>query len=170
MSYRDVLKIFKLERELTDDETALLNTLRGMSESEREMLAETVGPVKVSKPATKQQQRKIEHCEVCNYTRRAAVHKDSSLSDYHGFVSPSLSAAKKSARASSIAGRLGGATGSALAGQANKPLLCDFSIDGKVCHGEAGDAIHDESMGYAGYHEFQSASAGEAVAQGASGG
>ena len=34
-------------------------------------------------------------------------------------------------------------------------VLCDFEIDGKVCHGEPGDGIHDHAMGYSGYHEFQ---------------
>lgn len=31
---------------------------------------------------------------------------------------------------------------------------CTYSIDGKTCHSAPGDAIHDESMGYAGYHGF----------------
>lgn len=105
MSFKDILKVFKLERELTDDETALLNTLRGMSESERELLAETLGPpVKTkAKSATK---RVIEKCagqllgNVCDLTRRAAVHKDPRVLGYHEFQPPS--SPSKSKRAESL--------------------------------------------------------------------
>jgi hypothetical protein len=31
---------------------------------------------------------------------------------------------------------------------------CAYEVDGKVCHGAKDSAIHDPSMGYAGYHEF----------------
>ena len=40
MSYKDVFDVFKREWRLNDDETALLNTLRGMTDTERELLAE----------------------------------------------------------------------------------------------------------------------------------
>lgn len=40
MNYRAILKIYTAEHQLTDNETAFLNTLRQMSESERQMFVE----------------------------------------------------------------------------------------------------------------------------------
>lgn len=156
MSYKDVLRVFKLERELTDNETALLNTLRSMSDSEREMLAETLGPpvkAKVSKPATK----KFKKCDVCGVSRRAAHHRDTNHPDYHEFDTGAPKTTGKSARASGIAATLTDQRSRRReAHTLTAPLLCDYSIDGKVCRGTSDDAIHDKSMGYAGFHPFQS--------------
>src|SRR4026207_2537578 len=44
MNLKTVLRTYALLRQLTDDETALLNTLRGMSDSERELLMESLQP------------------------------------------------------------------------------------------------------------------------------
>lgn len=151
MSYKDVLKIFKLERELSDDESALLNTLREMSDTDRELLAETLGPPVKGKVGKTAATRKIEHCEICDYTRRAVHHKDIGHKDYHEFQ-PSFDGPRKlkSARASSLAEKIAGtASGN------SKPALCTFEIDGKVCKGSENDGIHDATMGYAAYHEFQ---------------
>lgn len=52
MSYRDALKVFKLERALNDDETAFLNTLRGMTDAERELTVEALSP-QTKKPTKK---------------------------------------------------------------------------------------------------------------------
>lgn len=147
MSYKDVLRVFKLERDLTDNETALLNTLRSMSESEREMLAETVGPVKVatksSKPATR---RNIEHCGICDFTRRAAHHKEGHK-DYHEFHSRTERPAK-SARASSLASAIKG-TSKSLDGGVSK-MRCAV----ENCGAYADDLIHDPKGGYESYHPF----------------
>jgi hypothetical protein len=50
VNLRNVLRAFTLLRQLTDDETALLSTLRSLSENERELLVESLSP---QKPATK---------------------------------------------------------------------------------------------------------------------
>ena len=158
MNFKLVLKVYSQLRQLTDDESALLNTLRGMTDAEREMTVEAFGGSmgkQVSKSSTKlRQTRNIEHCEVCNWTRRAAVHKDTALKDYHEFQSSQSSAKPKSARASSIAEKV-----TKVGRDTNhKPLLCDYEIDGKVCHGTENDGIHDKSLGYGNHHPFVSSS------------
>lgn len=44
MNIRSILKIYTLERQLNPDDIALLNTLRSMNESERELLVESLSP------------------------------------------------------------------------------------------------------------------------------
>lgn len=46
MNIRNVLRTYSLLRQLTDDESALLETLRGATEAERELLVETLAPQK----------------------------------------------------------------------------------------------------------------------------
>lgn len=53
MNIRNVLKTYSLLRTLSDDETALLNTLRGMTETERELTIETLSPTPQKKAAKK---------------------------------------------------------------------------------------------------------------------
>lgn len=141
MSYRDVLKIFKLERELTDDETALLNTLRGMTDAERELLVESLSPpAKASKPATK----KLKRCDVCGVSKRAAHHRDTSLPDYHEF-----DPGGKSKRASSLK--------QAIAGTAGKSKISSDDFDDSACDQcsmKADDNIH-HLLTAEGFHEFQ---------------
>ena len=48
MNIRQVLKAFTALRQLTDDESALLETLRGMSETERESLVVALQPEKAT--------------------------------------------------------------------------------------------------------------------------
>lgn len=148
MNYKLVLKTYSQLRQLTDDETALLNTLRGMNDAERELLAETLGPAVKAKAKPTATKRVIEKCGICDYTRRAAHHKEGHK-DYHEFHSRT-ERPEKSKRASSLASAI-----SHTAGSNHKPALCAFEIDGKVCHGSENDGIHDATMGYAAYHEFQ---------------
>lgn len=103
MNLRNILKIYNLERQLTTDDVALLNTLRGMNESDKDLLVESLTPQKVA--TRKAKTLKFEHCDVCNYTKRHQVHKDSSRSDYHEFQSPkpSTKSSKKSQRAAGMA-------------------------------------------------------------------
>jgi hypothetical protein len=49
MNMKTVLRTYALLRQLTDDETALLNTLRSMSDSERELLVESLSPQKATR-------------------------------------------------------------------------------------------------------------------------
>lgn len=155
MSYKDVFDVFKRERRLNNDETALLNSLRHMTDTERELLAETLGPpakVKSAKPATK----KFKKCDVCGVSRKAARHRDTSLPDYHEFDEGHRPMANKSARATGMAAQLNRNLQSQQ--RVTTPALCSYEIDGKVCHGEEGDGIHDKSLGYGNYHPFVSSS------------
>ncbi len=53
MNIKSVLRVYSQLRNLTDDETALLETLRAMTDAERELAAETLQPQKVAKKASK---------------------------------------------------------------------------------------------------------------------
>lgn len=48
MNIRTVLRTYGLLRQLTDDETALLETLRGLTDGDREQLVESLAPAKVA--------------------------------------------------------------------------------------------------------------------------
>lgn len=48
MNIRNVLRTYSLLRQLTDDETALLETLRGMNDAERESLVVALQPERVT--------------------------------------------------------------------------------------------------------------------------
>lgn len=50
-NFRNVLKVYGLMRNFSPDDEALLNTLRGLSDADREQLMELLGPAK--KPAKK---------------------------------------------------------------------------------------------------------------------
>lgn len=117
MNIRTVLKTYSLLRQLTDDETALLNTLRNLNDSEREQLVESLVPTKgTGKGAKKKRspkspratslQQQIQatkrpalctyimtingNSEPCQGTENDAVHdKDAGYAGYHPFVSSS---------------------------------------------------------------------------------
>jgi hypothetical protein len=48
MNIRNVLRTYSLLRQLTDDESALLETLRGLSEGERDLLVQSLAPAKAA--------------------------------------------------------------------------------------------------------------------------
>lgn len=101
MNIRNVLRTYSLLRQLGDDETALLETLRDLSEGERDQLVESLSPVKaVKKPDSKP--RVYEHCAQCDKTKAHSFHKDSSNDGYHEFQSSK----PKSPRASSLAAQI----------------------------------------------------------------
>lgn len=109
MSYKDVLKVFKLERELSDDETALLNTLRDMTDAEREMTVEAFGGSmgKVGKGAVSRSLKKLKQCDICGISKRAAHHRDVNHPDYHEFdAGGQAGTEKKSKRALELAEKL----------------------------------------------------------------
>ena len=116
MNYRAILKVYRLERELNSDETAFLNTLRRMSDTERELTVEALSPA-APKRATKK---------------------------------PASKGASKSRRATSLAGVIGGTAKG----------FCVYRIAlGTTCNETESNPIHDPATGYAGYHEFQPATA-----------
>ena len=62
LTKRTVLKVYSLQRQFSGDESALLATLRGMSDTERELLVESLQP---EKPIVKKRavnSRAVEHC------------------------------------------------------------------------------------------------------------
>ena len=145
MNLRNVLRAFTLLRQLTDDESALLVTLRGMSEGERELLVESLNPEKPTKPATA---KTFERCARCGNTKRHSFHKDSSSDHYHEFQVP-VAVAKKSQRASSLARQIKSA-GLPKGDGKKEPACstCDFDSDHNIHHLATTE----------GYHNFQPAS------------
>lgn len=153
MSLRQVLTIYNAERQLTDDETALLNTLRRMNDNERELLVKGLAPEKKSKKAETAKKRNLERCSTCDFTRRAAHHKDDEMVGYHAFESP------KRPRASSLQQQIQGrAKAVAPTADSDPDAVCSYKYDsGMICDTSSGNPVHDPTQGYAGYHEFQPA-------------
>lgn len=119
MNLRHVLRAFGLLRQLTDDETALLETLRNLNDTERELLMESLGPQKraAKKPASKAASKSRRaaslgaaiqgtatgkphlgegpFCMVCSHVEDYEDHQHPSP-HYHPFVPPARSAASQS--------------------------------------------------------------------------
>lgn len=83
MNIRTVLRTYSLLRQLTDDETALLETLRSLTDSDREQLVESLAPAKTTKKAAVT--KTYERCAQCDNTKRHSFHNDSSSDGYHEF-------------------------------------------------------------------------------------
>lgn len=109
VNIKKIVRYLELKSQLTTEELQMAETMVGLTESDKEALAGLLRPVRASKPATR---RVIEHCvadvngTACTLTRRARVHKDSSMKDYHEFQPQAQLLDKKSRRASSLAGAL----------------------------------------------------------------
>jgi hypothetical protein len=149
MNVKRIISFLKLREQLSEDELTMAWALAGTTESERELLVEMLQPATVKKPVT--QQRKIEHCDACNYTKRAAVHKDATLRDYHQF----RSSKPKSARVSGIATAI---KDSLKRGQAADSISdgerCTYERDGgRQCWLLSDHNVHHLESVF-GYHEF----------------
>lgn len=118
MNIRNILKAYSLLRSLTDDESALLATLRSLNDTERELLVESLSPsVKSTKKAGKKAgkgasksarasslQQQIQAttnkphlgdgpiCQVCSHTEDYEDHQQPSP-HYHEFQPPQQKAA-----------------------------------------------------------------------------
>jgi hypothetical protein len=53
VNFKLVLKAYSILRQLADDESALLDTLRTLTDTERDLLVESLSPAKSTKKATK---------------------------------------------------------------------------------------------------------------------
>jgi hypothetical protein len=143
VNFKLVLKAYSILRQLADDESALLDTLRTLTDTDRDLLVESLGPVKsATKKSTKKPAatREYDHCLRCGTTKRNSSHKDQASPDYHQFQSSQ----GKSARAVSLAEQIKGATG--------KPHLGDGPVCG-VCSHTEDYADHLQPSPH--YHEFQ---------------
>jgi hypothetical protein len=145
-----------LLRSLTDDESALLETLRAMNDSERELLVESLSPNKptTKKPAKKPAAtREYDYCLRCGTTKRDSSHKDQASPDYHQFQSSQ----GKSARAVSI--------GEQIKGTGKLKKVCAFIYaDNSACNQLEDNPIHEPDGGYAGFHSFTEEKAEQATA------
>lgn len=115
-----------------------------------DMLVPESQPKVIEKPKPAKR-KKIEHCEVCNYTRRALVHKDQSVKDYHEFQSVQ----PKSKRAKGMAETLS----KSLEAQRRMTTGSDNDaddIENTTCStcGLAPDANVHHLETWQGYHEF----------------
>jgi hypothetical protein len=99
MNLRNVLRAYSLLRQLSDDESALLATLRGMNEGERELLVESLQPETARKKPTAPTRKG--GCAACDYTKPSPIHHKTTMTGYHAYQPA------KSRRASSMAATLG---------------------------------------------------------------
>lgn len=146
MNLRNVLSAYSKLRQLTDDESALLETLRGLNDAERESLVVALQPEKV--------------------TGKRASKKSSSKSASKSARASGIGATikeKLQQREPTVGG---------FADDADM-VLCRYQYpkdspvnSGMPCNQERVNGVHDKGMGYAGYHEFD---AGKSAAQPARG-
>lgn len=102
-----------------------------------DMIAPEPEPAPKKSMKTPTKERKIEKCVACNWTKRAAVHKDPNADGYHEFQG----VAKVDKKTRSTVRRRG---------LPSTEMLCAA----KDCGLNEGSPIHDSSFGYAGYHPF----------------
>lgn len=154
MNLKNVLRTYGLLRSLTDNESALLETLRGLSESDREQLVESLSPSgggkkkAAKKPVTT---REYDYCLRCGTTKRDSSHKDQASPDYHEFKSSK----PKSRRAASLAEQIK-STGKVKSSDDSDDLNahCQKEFDGGFVCDEPADANVHHLRGATGYHEF----------------
>jgi hypothetical protein len=164
MNLRTVLRTYALLRQLTDDESALLETLRGMSEGERELLVESLSPEKPTKPATA---KTFERCVRCGNTKHHNFHKDSSTDGFHEFQVPVV-AGKKSQRAASLAEKVGGTLAS-IAKTVGGDDEGARRFIGALCMACSHDEDYeDHQQPSPHYHPFASSSSARGAARGSS--
>lgn len=136
MNLRNVLSAYSKLRQLTDDESALLETLRGLNDAERELLVESLSPASKgakkpgkkgsSKPASKSSRasgmaaaiaKSLSHgkptgegpiCKICSHAEDYEDHSQPSP-HYHPFE-PSGSTAQPARGRSSTNGGAGSGT------------------------------------------------------------
>lgn len=139
MNIRNVLKTYSLLRTLSDDETALLNTLRSMNENERELLVGSLAPTPQKKTAKKATKK-------ANKGASKSAHASSLQAQIQGRV------AKGKADESDDDNRFDGASAQAARGEFLQSSGC-----GK-CGQPEDYPIHDPNGGYVTHHPFVSPS------------
>lgn len=146
MALKNVLKTYSLLRSLSDNESALLETLRSLNDSEREQLVETMAPTKaVKKP--------IPRCVECGLAKESITHRDQKQADYHEFRLRKKREAKSS-HAQSLSSAIQRVPKGKVEDADIKPR-CAFMLDGnsgELCEAVEDDPIHD--LTYSSSHEF----------------
>lgn len=144
MSLRQVLTIFKTERELNDDETALLNTMRKWTDAERALFIESLS----DKPQKKSSKKAAGGGGGGRSKRGAALGEK--IRDNLQQRQPTV----------------GGFADDA-------DMVCayqypnDSAVNAGLRCGEGSiNGVHDKAMGYAGYHEFVAPPATSAAGSG----
>ena len=154
MNLRNVLRTYSLLRQLSDDESALLATLRAMSDSERELLVESLQPDKGAgkkKAAAKKSAGKSPRASNMAATLgKNLAQQRKPMCATCGSTDPNDGDHGTGEGQHEFSTDVGGRLQKLMSNEDR----CTFEIDGKVCKGLAGDAIHDATMGYGGYHEF----------------
>jgi hypothetical protein len=146
-------------RVLTDDETALLETLRGLSDSEHEAMVQALAP------QTERCTHTYANGLACNGAKRNIVHHNANHIDYHEFTAK----VRKSARASGMAAQLNKSlkaqrqvTGG-FADDTDAQRCTTTRDDGKPCGLLPDHNVHHLESAV-GYHPFDSSSSVQPVA------
>lgn len=122
MNIRRITQYLRLKEQLTDDELRLAETFSGLSETDRSLLVETLGPAKkASKRKTGSKSKRaaglasqisgavgIQRCtasvegKLCGEPQGHALHEDQTYANYHPFVFYAASAGGPSSRKSAV--------------------------------------------------------------------
>lgn len=166
MNIKSVLRVYGQLRTLTNDETALLETLRKFTDSEREAFVEALQPPMTTRSYQKQGSERCGHTfeisgALCNRMAKNATHYDKNLLDYHKFEPKKVGgkSTSKSPRATALESQLKASVDERRQAKADAPELTGAMCVKESCGWKAEDVIHDPKGGYAGYHEFQPAEA-----------
>lgn len=125
MNWKLVLRIYGNLRQLTDDESALLSTLRAMNDTERELLVESLQP---QKPAGKRAAKKS-----AGKSRKAASLGEAVKGNLQR-REPTVGGFADDVDHLRCTSRYDNAKG--------------------ICNEAEDNPIHDPALGYGGYHEF----------------
>ena len=98
------------------------------------------------------QRRKIQKCDACNWTKRAAVHKDPNASGYHEFQ-PSKSAAQSPRTAKQKTGTKGKPEA---VKDLTDPCVAELPNGAGICGLGDDDMLHHDQT-YGNYHEYKTA-------------
>lgn len=131
MNIKSVLRVYGQLRQLTDDESALLTTLRNLNDSEREQLVESLAPTKGTGKGIKKTRK----------PRAKSAHQQS------------LSSAIQRAPKGKVQGDDETWRGLVKESFEDQCLFVINNATGETCNAVRGDPIHDTT--YLSSHEFQ---------------
>lgn len=161
MNIRKIVTYNNLRRQFTPEELAFADQLYSATESEKELIVESLQPQKPAGKKMAGKTRTVEHCDACDYTKRHFIHKDVTRTGYHEFQS---SKPKKSARASGMAAAISGSLQRSRSTTGGLPegvsQFCIAQIDDNGGLMECGETVDHNShhkQTDPNYHPFRSA-------------